>query len=78
MIRVRVFKIFSGKSCDPISGKEVLAPMENFIAQIGYDNIKNIIVSAPDTLFSFYSIFYEDGLPYTPPPVPEKKGLFGF
>ena len=40
--------------------------MERFIAQIGYDSIKNIVVSPGIDVYSFYSIFYEDGQPYTP------------
>lgn len=79
MIRTRVFRVFSKESCDPILGKKLMAPMEEFIAQIGYNNIKNIIVSAPESIYSYYTIFYEDGKPYTPyvEGEPKKKGLFG-
>lgn len=79
MIRMQVFKVNSDWSCDgasPLRNKQI-APIEAFIAQIGYDNIKNIIVSAPASVNSYYTIFYEDGQPYTPYVEPPKKGIFG-
>ncbi len=81
MIRMKVFKVDSSISCDeatPLRAKYV-APIETFIAQIGYDNIKNIVVSAPNSINSYYTFFYEDNQPYTPyvEDEPKKKGLFG-
>lgn len=80
MIRIKVFKTNSNSSCNPNHANEELEPMENFIAQIGYDRIKNIVVSPGTDIYSYYSIFYEDGLPYTPrteTAEPKKKGIFG-
>ncbi len=81
MIRMQVFKVNADWSCNresPLRNKQI-APIESLIAQIGYDNIKNIIVSAPDSIYSYYTIFYEDGQPYTPyvEDEPKKKGIFG-
>ena len=78
MIRMRVFEVNAVSSVSNLNDNKEVAPIEKFIALIGYENIKNIIVSAPNNYSCYYAIFYEDGLPYTPPPVPEKKGLFGF
>jgi hypothetical protein len=74
-----MFEIHLHDSCNPLYKNKVWAPVEEFIAKIGYDNIKNIIVTPGTTYFSYYSIFYEDGLPFTPyvEEEPKKKGIFG-
>ena len=79
MIRVEMFEIHLERSCNPLTKHKEWAPIETFIAKIGYENIKNIITTPGTTYFSYYSIFYEDGLPYTPyvEDAPKKKGLFG-
>ena len=80
MIRVKVISMFSAKASTPDSGKRAVAPLEEFIAQVGYDNIKNIVVSSPNNFnISYYSIFYEDNQSYTPNAEnePKKKGIFG-
>ena len=71
MIRMKVIEVKSNvaASNSPAYAKfktEEIAKVEEFIAQIGYDSIRNIVVSAPNPTFSYYSIFYEDGQPYTP------------
>ena len=71
MVRMKVIQIESrvassdSPAYDDLKRKEV-SKVEEFIAQIGYDTIRNIIVSSPGNNFSYYSIFYEDGQPYTP------------
>lgn len=85
MVRMKVIEIKSSiaASNSPVyeeSKKDEIAKVEEFIAQIGYDSIKNIIVSAPNNSYSYYSIFYEDNLPYTPraeTDAAKKKGIFG-
>ena len=72
MVRMKVIQVDSkiAASASPAyenRKKQEIAKVEDFITQIGYDNIKNIIISAPNSSFSYYSIFYEDGQPYTPP-----------
>lgn len=78
MVRMKVFKVDADGSASKLSESEEVSPIENFIALIGYDNIKNIIVSAAGSYSCYYAIFYEDGKPYTPyTDPPKKKGLFG-
>ena len=74
-----MFQIDLKNSCNALTKRKEWAPVEEFIAQIGYNNIKNIIVTPGTTYFSYYSIFYEDGQPYTPyvEDEPKKKGIFG-
>ncbi|MDD3159028.1 hypothetical protein [Anaeromusa sp.] len=79
MIRVEMFEIHLERSCNPLTKHKEWAPIEAFIEKVGYANVKNIIV-APSTAYeSYYSIFYEDGQPYTPyvEEEPKKKGIFG-
>ena len=77
MIRIEVFDINSNRLY--ANKRKELSPIEDFIAQVGYDNIKNIIVSNSGTVFLCYSIFYEDNQPYTPyvEEEPKKKGILG-
>lgn len=80
MIRMKVFEINADSSSNNFSQDETVAPIEDFIAQIGYDNIKNIIVSAAGSYSCYYAFFYEDGQPYIPRTKvaePKKKGFFG-
>jgi len=80
MVRMKVFVVNSSNlSKDRYEDEEKL-PIEDFIAQVGYDNIKNIIMSNAGSILVCYTIFYEDGLPYSPrneSDAPKKKGLFG-
>ncbi|MFV0497961.1 MAG: hypothetical protein ACK5L0_07340 [Candidatus Fimivivens sp.] len=75
MIRAKIFEVNTcsiNSKWSPI--KEEMASMEAFIEQIGYDCIKNIVSGGSSTC-CYYTIFYEDGLPYTPyvkPEPPEK------
>ena len=67
MVKIKVFRVNAYDSCLPNLEERTLAPMEAFIAQIGYERIKNIVtLSTSSGMTSFYTIFYEDGLPYTP------------
>ena len=77
MIRIKVFEINSNRLND--NQRKELSPIEEFIAQVGYDNVKNIIVSNSGAVFVCYSIFYEDNQPYTPyvEDEPKKKGILG-
>ena len=77
MIKIKVFTINSTPASDPDRENEQLGPVESFIAQIGYQNIKEIKVQSTSDSPGYYHIFYEDNLPYTPRPISEKKGLFG-
>ena len=82
MIRIEMFPVETTKICysnTPNAKRKELAPIEEFIAKIGYENIKNIIVSQSGGSNVYYSVFYEDGQPYTPyvEDEPKKKGLFG-
>ncbi|MEA5135273.1 MAG: hypothetical protein VB035_03950 [Candidatus Fimivivens sp.] len=79
MIRMQVFSMNSNRMFDKLYQRKEISPIEEFIAQVGYNNIKNIIVSNSGTVFLCYSIFYEDGQPYTPyvEEEPKKKGIFG-
>ncbi len=59
MIRMKVIEIESkvAASNSPVyeeRKREEIAKVEEFIAQIGYDNIKNIIISAPNSVFFSY------------------------
>lgn len=85
MIRLKVIQINSdiasktSSNYADLSANEI-EKVEEFIAEIGYENIKNIIVSGPNSSYSCYSFFYEDGQPYTPrtePVAHKKKGIFG-
>ncbi|MDF3003923.1 MAG: hypothetical protein K0S22_395 [Oscillospiraceae bacterium] len=79
MVRMEVFEFDSSRLTDKKTGYKEKSQVEDFIAQVGYDNIKNIIVSNSGSTFICYSIFYEDGQPYTPyvEEEPKKKGIFG-
>ncbi|MEA5135276.1 MAG: hypothetical protein VB035_03965 [Candidatus Fimivivens sp.] len=80
MVHLKVIEISTPRAVSPSTGKKAVAPVEEFIASIGgYDNIKNIVVTAVGALSTNYSIFYEDGQPYTPyvEEEPKKKGIFG-
>ncbi len=79
MIRIRVFEAQSSWVVDETStsGKKQIAPMEKFIHLVGYDNIKQILSSSPNSDTICYTIFYEDNQPFTPYVEPPKKGIFG-
>ncbi len=77
MIKIKVLSLDSMWASDPNLENKELSPIENFIAQIGYEVIKDIKIVTNGSSLTYYHIFYEDGLPYTPRPMPEKKGLFG-
>lgn len=77
MIKVKVIDVDSIWARLPEHENKQLGPVEDFIAQIGYQNIKEIKIQSTDGGSGYYHIFYEDNLPYTPRPIPEKKGLFG-
>lgn len=66
MIRMEVFDFDSNRFTNKKTGDKQKALIEDFIAKVGYDNIKNIIVCNSSSTFVCYSIFYEDGQPYTP------------
>ncbi|HWP51793.1 MAG TPA: hypothetical protein VN626_08870 [Clostridia bacterium] len=79
MIRIKVFKVFADRMIDiaPISSKEK-APVEEFVHHVGYENIKQVLTSSPNSGGSYYyTFFYEDNQPYTPYVEPPKKGIFG-
>ena len=42
------------------SQEEEIAPIENFIAEIGFENIRSIITSTGSPYYLTYTIFYED------------------
>ncbi|WMJ83461.1 hypothetical protein ACS3UN_10335 [Oscillospiraceae bacterium LTW-04] len=77
MIRIKVFQMNSNRLYD--NQRKELSPIEEFIAQVGYDSIKNIIMSNAGSVIICYTIFYEDNQPYTPyvEEEPKKKGIFG-
>ena len=77
MIKIKVFTISSIVASKAIGEDEELGPIEDFIMQIGYENIKNIKIQSTTTGTGYYHIIYEDGLSYTPRTTPKKKGLFG-
>lgn len=66
MVRMKAFVINANRLTDDKYEDKVKSPMEDFIAQVGYDNIKKILTSNAGSVFVCYSIFYEDGQPYTP------------
>ena len=79
MIKIKVFSLNSAFVSKAREEDKALGPVENFIAQIGYENIRDtkvVYVNGGDT--HFY-IIYEDGLPFTPyvEEEPKKKGIFG-
>ncbi len=76
VIKIKVLKIRSYETRLPDSEDKQLGPIENFIEQVGYQNIKEIKMQSTSGDIGFYHIIYEDGLPYTPRPIPPKKGLF--
>ena len=78
MIRLKVIEIITSRALFPSTSAKAVGSVEEFIATIGYDNIKNIIVTSPNATSTCYSIFYEDGQPYIPSPTSEKKGFWGF
>jgi hypothetical protein len=77
VIKIKVIAIQSRPACLPDYEDQQLGPVEDFIAQVGYQNIKEIKVQSTSSDPGFYHIIYEDGLPYTPRTTPKKKGLFG-
>ena len=79
MVRVEMFPVVVTKACYSSDKRKEWAPIEEFIAKIGYENIKNIAVSQSGGTNVYYSVFYEDGQPFTPYVEDEskKKGLFG-
>lgn len=77
MIKIKIFQVESNLARDVNHEDKELGPMEEFIAQIGYEKIKNILLQSTSDCTSFYAIFYEDNLPYTPRSTPKKKGFFG-
>lgn len=77
MIKIKVLMIESQQARDPNHEDEWLGPAEDFIAQVGYQNIKEIKIQSASGSLGYYHIIYEDGLPYTPRTTPKKKGIFG-
>ncbi len=77
MIRLKVIAVDSHCACDPKQAADRVGPVEDIIAQIGYENIKHIRVQASNGSVAYHNIFYEDNQPYTPRPTSQKKGLFG-
>lgn len=79
MIRLKVIEISTSRAISSSTSRKAVAPVEEFIASIGYDNVKNIVVTAVGALTTLYSIFYEDNQSYTPyvAEKPKKKGFFG-
>ena len=77
MIKIKVFSLNSYQVFEPDKEDKELAPIENFIAQIGYDAIRDIKIVSNGSSLTYYHIIYEDNQPYTPRPIPPKKGLFG-
>ncbi len=68
MIRMKAFMADSYRLIlsKPKDNEKEKAPIEDFIAQVGYDNIKKILTCNAGSNLICYSIFYEDGQPYTP------------
>lgn len=77
MIRIKVIEVDCTWARLPDHEAEQLGPIEDFIAQVGYQNIKEIKVQSSGGPSGYYHIIYEDGLSYTPRTTPKKKGLFG-
>ena len=77
MIKIKVFSLNSAFVTKTREEDKELGPVENFIAQIGYENIREIKVVYVNGGDTHFYIIYEDNLPYAPRPIPEKKGLFG-
>ncbi|MDD3159031.1 hypothetical protein [Anaeromusa sp.] len=79
MIKIKVISLRSLQASEPNQEDKELGPIENFIAQIGYENIRDIKVIYVSGGLTYYHILYEDGLPYTPyvEEEPKKKGIFG-
>ena len=77
MIKIKIFQVNSSQACNFGHEDEELDPMEEFIAQVGYEKIKNILLQSTSGSTSYYAIFYEDNLPYAPRSTPKKKGIFG-
>ena len=80
MIRMKIFKIDPGKfdmayvdqkgiakyKKELEKHEKELSPIENFIAEIGFENVRSMISSTGSPYYLAYTIFYEDNLPYTP------------
>ena len=66
MIRLKAFVINSIRLTEDKYENRFKAPIEDFIVQVGYDNIKKILTCNAGSNVICYSIFYEDGQPYTP------------
>lgn len=79
MIRIKVIEVDCTWARLPDHEAEQLGPIEDFIAQVGYQNIKEIKVQSSGGPSGYYHIIYEDGLPFTPyvEEEPKKKGIFG-
>ena len=77
MIKIKVIAVEATWACLPDYENKQLGPVEDFIAQVGYQNIKEIKIQSASGSAGYYHIFYEDGQPYTPRTTPQKKGLFG-
>ena len=77
MIKVKVISLNSYSASEPNQEDKELAPIENFISQIGYETIRDIKIVSNGSNLTYYHIIYEDNQPYTPRPTPQKKGLFG-
>ena len=63
MIRMKAFVFDSNYLIDNKYENKEKSPIEDFIAQVGYNNIKKILTSNAGSTFVCYSIFYEDGQP---------------
>ena len=77
MIKIKVISLRSHQASEPNQEDKELGPIEDFIAQIGYENIRDIKVIYVNGGLTYYHILYEDGQPYTSRTAPQKKGLFG-
>ena len=77
MVKIKVIAVDSTRAHDPNHEDKQLGPVEDFIEQIGYQNIKEIRIQSASASLGYYHIFYEDGQPYTSRTAPQKKGLFG-
>lgn len=77
MIKIKVISLNSNWASQPDQEDKELAPIENFISQIGYETIRDIKIVSNGSNLTYYHIIYEDNLPYTPRPTSQKKGLFG-
>ncbi len=77
MIKIEIFSVNLYGLSEPNRAEKWVGPVEEFIARVGYQNIKEIKMQSTNGHVCYYHIFYEDGQPYTPRPTSQKKGLFG-